>query len=93
MIKINLDKLREAEHSQHSSASLSINESDVENYSKIISEIFTILQNNKFQQTDDGQTSKFRYLNNIQHYLTNYWSSNHWSYEERNIIKSSTELK
>ena len=47
---------------------------------------------NNFGQLEDGVTTKQRYLNKLDHFISNYANSNKWSKEEYNLIKSNKGL-
>ena len=72
MISINLDRLREDISITNVKSSINISENNKNIYLQIFSEVFKTLQNNNFVQPEVGTTSKTKYLNNIQHFISNY---------------------
>ena len=92
MIHINLDKLREDISITNTKSPINISKNNKNIYSNIFSEVLKILQQNNFAQPEDGTTSKSSYLNNIQHFINNYASSNKWSSEERDLIMKDERI-
>lgn len=89
MVTIDLDKLRKDLNISKVDSWHKLSDTETDTYCKIFVAIFKILQNNNFSQSEDGTTSKLRYLNNIQHFINNYSSSNKCSVDEKNLIKSN----
>ena len=86
MIKINLDNLRNDFNRADNNSCDILSNNDLVIYNKIFIAIFKVLRSNNFWKPEDGVTSKTRYLNNIQHFVSNYSISNKCTSEEKKLI-------
>ena len=98
MVKINLSKIKEAysilvDENLNKSSFESLNINYQEAYLKIFKYIFNILhQQNFYKPIEGAQTTKSKYLNNIQHLIKNYSNSKEWSEHEKIVIKAEKKL-